>query len=285
MISLGALAGVLLGVGVWLHTDGGRAFVARRLESAITSRLQGTLRIASLDEISWYGLRARGVRFIAPNGDEVIVVNNVDMEVRWRSFLSGRFVSPSATVTGGRVLLHDDAHGTLSIDTTTKSRTPSPPDARRDGHGTIVELQHIDVRDVTLVVRVRDVPDMTVTNIRGGLEITVRDPGRELLLTLDHVRGRGRLGTPIPIHLRLTGGDFRYDSGSTERVRADVRAVLGDDRVRLRCLARMHRRDAQVALRLTLPSSAGPFENLTTIIQASVASLTSSHVDFSVSRN
>lgn len=286
---LALLAAIVL---VAVRTAPGRRWIVRRIESAVTSQIRGSLRIVVIDRIGWHSVSARGVRFIAPNGDEVIYVDQVDMDFLWGPLLRGRLVSPRASAHGGKVLLHDGPRGELSIDDAMSSREPETAQTARPAQptpetaGTTVEFRHLDVERITFSARVDGVPDARVTGVRGMLELTVRDPGGELLLVLNDLAGSGRLDTPIPIQLRLTGGTFRFDSGSRdERVRADTRGVLGDNRVRLRCRASVRDDGSHVAVRLALPSSAGPLNNLTTIVQASVASLTSSHFDFSVSRD
>lgn len=278
---------VALAALVAARTNPGRRWVARRVEALVTSQIRGSLHIASIDRIGWRSVTARGVRFVAPNNDEVIAVDHVDMDFLWGPLLRGRLVSPRATAHGGRVLLHDGAHGDLSIDVTMQSRDPSKPS--RPASSTprnTVEFQRLDVDGIDFAARVDGVPDARVTGVRGLLRITVHDPGGALLLTLDDLAGSGRLDTPSPIRLRLTGGTFRYDSASRdERVRADTRAVLGDDRVRLHCRARVRDDGPHVAVRLGLPRSAGPLDNLGTLVQATVASMTSSHFDFSVSHD
>lgn len=283
---LALLAAIVL---IAVRTAPGRRWIARRIESAVTSQIRGSLRIVVIDRIGWHSVSARGVRFIAPNDDEVIYVDQVDMDFLWGPLLHGRLVSPRASAHGGKVLLHDGPRGALSIDDAMSSRAPETAQTAQPAPasaGTTVEFQHLDVERITFSSRVDGVPDSRVTGVRGMLELSVRDPGGELLLVLHDLAGSGRLDTPIPIQLRLTGGTFRFDSGSNdERVRADTQGVLGDDRVRLRCRASMRGDGSHVAVRLTLPRSAGPLDNLTTIVQASVASLTSSHFDFSVSHD
>jgi hypothetical protein len=291
LLLLGVFA-LALGLSLlWLRSESGRGFVARRVEAAVTKQIRGRLRIGAITRLAWAGVSARDVRFTAPEGGDVIVVDEVDMAIRWGALLRGRLVSPWAAARGGRVVLRDGRGGDLTIESAMSDRNPAPRDARpagakaAEGGEATVDLQRINVSDVTLVATVSGVPDARVTRIRGALRITVRPPDGDLLLTLDDLAGSGRLDTPLPISLRLTGGTFRFDSAGAERVRADARAVLGDNRVRIRCTARPRGEAMRVAVRLALPSSAGPFDSLPAIAQATALDLTSSNFDFTVSRD
>ena len=270
---------------LWLHGAGGRRFIARHLETAVTSQIRGQFRVASIDAISREGLRARGVTFIAPNGDVVISADQAFVEVRWRSLLDGHFVSPHATVTGGRVLLHDDAQGDLSIDVATRSRVPGHVGAPASGHAATVDLQHIDVEGITLQTTLHGIPSARVVGVRGVLQIVVREPRGDLRLSLSNLAGSAHLATPAPNDLRLTDGTFLFDGGSANRILADVRGILGGDRVRLHCAGQMRADGMNVSLRLALPHGAGPFDNMTTLLQVWVAAIESTHFDFGVSRD
>ena len=282
---LALLGFMLLAALVWLHGAGGRAFVARHVESAVTAQIRGELRVASVEAISRHGLRARGLRFIAPNGDVVITADAAVVDVRWSSLLRGRFVSPHATVTGGRVLLHDDAAGELSIDTATSSRSPGGSGAPATGNEATLDLQHIDVEGITLVTSIHGIPAAHVTGIRGALQIVVREPRGDLRLSLTQLAASARIATPAPIALRLTGGTFVFDGGSMDRFRADVGGVLGGDRVRLHCTGHVRDDAMNVSLRLALPRGAGPLDNVVTRTQLRAAALTSQHFAFGVTRD
>jgi len=288
LAALGVSAAALGLTLLWLRSSSGRGFVARRVESAVTKQIRGRLRIGAITRLSWAGVSAHDVRFAAPDGGDVIIVDDVDMAIRWGALLRGRLISPTATARGGRVVLREDRRGDLTIHTAMQGRAPAPsgaPSAESPSKEATVDLQRIDVSDVTLVAAVPGVPDARVTRIGGALRITVREPNGDLRLTLDDLSGRGHLDTPLPISLRLTGGTFRFESAGAERVRADARAVLGDNRVRIRCTVRPRGDAMRVAVRLALPSSAGPLDALPAIAQATALDLTSSSFDFTVTRD
>lgn len=288
LLALVALLVVAAGAGwAWLHGDAGRRYLARRIESFINQEIRGRVAIGSITRLSRRGVIARDLRFLAPGGEEVIVVRDVELEVRWSAALHGQFVSPWARARGGRVVLHERGDA-LTIDTTFQgrpdpTRRPSPP--RPGPRPSSVVFQRIEVSDVTLITAVGGVPDARVSDIRTVLAIDVRQPGGRPLLTLDGLSGGAHLDTPLPIRMTFTGGTFRYDSGNRDRARADVTARLGDNLVRLRCRATVRSDGAHVSLRLKLPESAGPLDALPTIAQAGVASLASSHFEFSVDRD
>jgi hypothetical protein len=271
---------------LWVRSEDGRRYVARRIERGVSGQMLGRLHIGALTAITRRGVSARDVRFLAPGGEEVIVLGSVDLDVRWRSLLGGRLVSPMARARGGRVVLHDDVHGTLSIERTFDGRgdtseSPSAP----SGGGANIHLQRIEVSDLTLVGAIHGVPDFRVSSIRCALSLRQYPPRGELLLTINDLHGSGHLDTPVAIDLRFTGGTFRLDTGARERTRANLTAMLGDNRVRLSHTTTMHGDEPHIAVRLAMPSSAGLLDGLPTIVQASWAGASSSNFDFTVTRD
>jgi len=285
VISVVASAGVFV---AWLHGDAGRRYLARRIESFINGEIKGAISIAEITKLTRRGIVARDVRFRAPGGEQVIVVRDVDLEVRWSAALRGRFVSPRARARGGRVVLHERS-GTLSIETTFSGRPrpqsersrPPPPGPQQSN----VVFERIEVSDITLITAVPGVPDARVSDISTVLAIDVREPGARPLLTLESVTGSVHLDTPIVIRMRFTGGTFRFSSGDRDRVRANITAVLDDNRVRVRCTTTMRGDTPRISVRLVLPESAGLLDSLPTIAQVGLADHFSASFDFSVDRN
>lgn len=274
--------------GLWLNGAAGRRYLARRIESFINGEIRGSISIAEITKLTRRGIVARDVRFRAPGGEQVIVVRDVDLEVRWSAALHGHFVSPRTTVRGGRVVLHERS-GTLTIESTfqgppSPQGEPSRPPTTGPQPSNVV-FERIAASDLTLVTAVPGVPDARVSDISTVLAIDVREPGGRPLLTLESVTGSVHLDTPITIRMRFTGGTFRFASGDRERVRANITAVLDDNRVRLRCTTTVRGDTPRVSVRLILPESAGPLDSLPTIAQVGLADLFSSNFDFSVDRN
>lgn len=286
LLLVGSL-GVLLG---WLQSDSGRRYLARRIESTVSKEIRGTLHIGAISALTWRGVSGRDVRFTAPGGGDVIVIENVDLTVRWLPLLRGRLVSPVARVKGARVVLREGRDGELTIDTTMRSRSSSSgarssPPRRAEQGETTVELQRIELSDTTFVSNVSDVPDARVTGLRGTLQITVRKPDEEPVLTLRRFSGRGRLDTPIPIEMDLSEGTFHFDATSSDRVRADARTEFDANRASIRCTARVEGDDTRVAVRLSMPPDAGALAGLPLIMQGNALDLASSNFEFSVARD
>ena len=80
-------------------------------------------------------------------------------------------------------------------------------------------------------------------------------------------------------------GSGHLDTGARERTRANLMAMLGDNRVRLSHTTTMHGDEPHTAVHLAMPSSAGALDSLPTIVQASWAGATSSHFDFTATRD
>jgi hypothetical protein len=286
-ILVAVLVVALLAGVVWIRSESGRRYVARRVERGLAAQMRGTLRIGAITEISRRGLSARDVRFLAPGGEVVIVVAQADIDVRWRSLVRGRFISAHTLARGGRVVLHDDARGKLSLETTFDGR-PSPPGAAvssGDDGGAHVDFQRIDVAAIDLVGAIHGVPDFRVSDIHCRLALRQYPPRGELLLSIAELHGRGHLDTPVAIDLRFVGGTFRLDTGSRERTRADLTAMLGDNRVRLHHTTQMHGDEPHITVRMTMPASSGPLDGLATIVQASIAGASSPNFDFTVTRD
>lgn len=277
----------MLAGSLWIRSEPGRRYVARRVERMLAAEMRGTLRIGAITEISRRGLSARDIRFDAPGGEQVIVVERVDLDVRWRDLLRGKFVSAHTRASGGRVVLHDDARGNLSIETTFEGRPPQGAPSQRSSEqgGSHVDFKRIDVSGIDLVGAIHGVPDFRVSGITCRLALRQYPPQGELLLEIADLHGRGHLDTPVAIDLHFVGGTFRLDTGSRERTRADLVAMLGDNRVRLHHTTEMHGEEPHIAVRMTMPSSSGPLDGLATIVQASVAGASSSNFDFTVTRD
>ncbi len=287
LLVLVASVAVLIG---WLQSDSGRRYLARRIESSVSKEIQGTLHIGAITALTTRGVSGRDVRFTAPGGGDVIVIENVDLDVRWLPLVRGRLVSPRARVKGARVVLREGRDGELTIKTTMRSRTSSSggrsSQPRREEAGeTTVDLQHIELSDTTFVSNVSDVPDARVTGIRGTLQITVRKPDEEPVITLRRFSGRGRLDTPIPIEMGLTDGTFRFDATSSDRVQANARTEFDANRASIRCTARVVGDDTRVAVRLSMPEDAGALAGFPVIMQGNALDLASSNFEFSVARD
>ena len=288
LLVLVASAGVLIG---WLQSESGRRYLARRIESSVSKEIRGTLHIGAITALTRRGVSGRDVRFTAPGGGDVIVIEDVDLTVRWLPLLRGRLISPLARVKGARVVLREGRDGELTIEETMRGRSSaaggqtSQPGRREEQGETTLDLQRIELSDTTFVSNVSNVPDARVTGIRGRLQITVREPDEEPVLTLRGFSGRGRLDTPIPIELGLSEGTFRFDATSADRVQANARTEFDANRAAIRCTARVEGDDTRVAVRLSMPEDAGALAGLPLIMQGNALDLASSSFDFSVARD
>lgn len=286
---IGALVALLVlaaGAGLlWLRSASGRRALARRIERAVSAEIRGSLRIGSIEAVRWDGVRATGVRFVSPAGEPVIVVDAVDLDLRWRSALRGQFHSTHARASGGRVVLRDDAHGPLSIDVTFRGR-PAPGGAPSAGDaGSHLAFDRIDVRGVTLVGALAAMPAFEVRHIRCQLALREVPPHGELALRIDDLHAAAHLETPVGIDLRFTGGTFRLDTGSVDRASAALRAELGSSAVRLDARAVMRGDDPLVRVHLAMPRGATVLDGLSTIVQASAAGAASPNFDFEVTHD
>jgi len=188
---LGVAAAALGLTLLWLRSKSGRGFVARRVEAAVTDQIKGRLRIGAITRIAWAGVSARDVRFAAPDGGDVIVVDDVDMAIRWWSLLRGRLISPAARARGGRVVLREGRGGELTIETAMQDRKPAPaptgaPRSEARSTEATLDLQRRGVSGVTLVATVSGVPDARVSHIGGALRITVRGPDAIQVIATTH---------------------------------------------------------------------------------------------------
>lgn len=278
------LLALALGIGWWwLHGEAGRRFLARKIEAGVNSQILGRISIGAITKLTNRGVVARDVVFTAPDSEQVIVVRDVDLEVRWSAALHGQFISPRARATGGRVVLHERGDA-LTIDKTFSSpphpaSSHPPPTGPQRSH---VIFERIDVADITLVTAVGGVPDARISHIRGALSIDVREPGGLPLLVVTDLHGDATLDTPVAIHLTFTGGTFRFNSGSSERTRVDVSASLGGHHVRLHNVTTVRPDGPHIRVRLTVHGGEAVLDGLPTVLQGMAASILSAHFDFDV---
>ncbi|MEZ4406046.1 MAG: hypothetical protein R3A52_06190 [Polyangiales bacterium] len=284
-VGLGAvvvLAAVAFGVAVaWVRSEAGRRWVARKIEAEVSSQVRGTIRVGEITEISRTSLRARNVRVISPDGDTVIAVRDVSMDIRWRSLAAGRFASTSARVRGGTVRIAE-AQGdpsTVSIELAFRGRG-GDGGADRSGGDSPLSLRRMVLSDLTVTSRFDDLPDARGERLAGTLDIVVPRPGAAARLHLRGVRMALHVATPLPLNLTVTDGRFDFDGDGEARARVDLRTDLG--RLETDVIARPD--GPRVFAHATLRRDATPFETLPLTTQAFAADIASQRFTFDARR-
>ena len=280
--ALAALAAVALGVAVtWVRSDSGRRWVARKIESTVSRQVRGTLRVGEITELSRTALRARDLRFVAPDGTTVIEVREVSMDIRWRSLAAGRFDSTSARVRGATVRIAEarGAPGSVSIAQMFQGRGGGGEGDAQGGEPPLT-LRRIAVRDLTVESRFGDLPDARGRNLRGTLDIVIPRPGAGARLHLRGIRMALHVATPLPLDLDVRDGRFDFDADAEARARVDLRTNLG--RVETDVIARPA--EVRVFAHATLRRDATPFETLPLTTQAFGADIASRSFHFDVRR-
>ena len=222
-----ASAGVAFAM--WLPSEGGRRFVASRLEQIISDQLPGSLRVGSIDALTPQGVRARDLVFTDPEGETVISVSRVEMAIDYAALAQGTFHSTRSFASGGVVMLTTDAEGQLRIDRAFEGPAGGPGPTGRD----IVALENLVARDVDVQIRISDAPRAHVHASRAVLQIRAPEGG-SALLSADGIRASARIEAPAPIELRIARGTLRLDGDARERARLVLPAHVGDAEVDVR---------------------------------------------------
>jgi hypothetical protein len=279
VIVLVLITGVLAAL-VYLRTDDGHAWVARRLESSIGSGIRGSLSIGNLDHIGRRGVGATHVVFSDEHGRPVIEADDVELAVDWGALVSGRFVSPRGWVRGGTVYLETMPSGDLRIDRAFESPNPGPP-GQPIGED-VVRLENLLAENVRVVMSVAGAPGTRATHLSTICLVRAPEHG-SAILEARQIRGQLRIEAPSPIDLDVSHGRLALDGGSRHRAQLDLPSGSGSHRigVAIAVLAdaqeRMH-----VDVSLSPSSGVAALASAPMIAQALAADVLSSSIDVSI---
>jgi hypothetical protein len=228
LVLVSALALAAYGACAWIVSEPGHQWLARALEDGVSSQIRGRLIVGHLDEIDLDHVVATGVRFEDEDGRPVIIADRVDMQYQASELLSGHFVSHSAAVHGGRVILETNAHGVLSVNHAFQSPHPGP-DTGPVG-ADVVHLENLAVYDVTLTADLGGAPVATLRHISAIVLVRAPDGGA-VTVEAQHVRGALHVAAPIPFDLRVAAASLVIDGGAHRRAHIDLPARMGSERI------------------------------------------------------
>lgn len=277
VVALAITAAVLA---IWIHTDAGHRFIARRFESFVTDQIAGRLRVGGVTDVSLRGVSARDARFSAPDGQDVLVIDDVDLEIRWLSLLAGRFIVPSARVRGGRIVLRD-AVGGLDLDLAFRNRHPRSEPPEPDDPSAL-DVANIDATGLGLFANVHGVPTINVTGLHSTVRVWVPYPGGPTRLSARDIAGHLAIHTPIPIGFAIASGTMRFDGSARDRAAVDLLGLVDGTHVRWTNTIVSGHGGVHVASVLVVPDVGAALRETALIAQASVAEVTTSGFDFSV---
>jgi hypothetical protein len=222
-VDLVALIAVTFGALVlaisWVHTDEGRASIARQIEQHVGEGIRGNLTIGSLDHVGLDGLAGTDVVFRDESGRPVIEARNVALQVDWGELLSGHVVSPLGSVHGGRIWLETIPTGEVLIDRAFKSPNPGPP-GQPIGPD-VVRLERLAASDVELIVNVAGSPHMRASHLSTICEVRSPEHGAARLRA-DRVDAALRIAAPHPLAMTVVGGVVEIDGASRRRAHIDL---------------------------------------------------------------
>jgi hypothetical protein len=136
VLLLAALACSMLAAWWCTQTEGGRAFVARRVERLVTANIPGRLQIGKLRKLDGPHVEADDVRFFHPDGRCLLLVERASVDLDLADALSGRISFRGAVADGGYMILSTDPDGRLSFEATVnaKARPGQPSDPYGGAH-------------------------------------------------------------------------------------------------------------------------------------------------------
>lgn len=272
------LAAAALALALWLPSEGGRRFVASRLEEIISDQIPGSLSVGAIDTLTTQGVRAREVVFRDPEGETVIAVDRVEMAIDYAALARGTFHSPRCFASGALVMLSTDAQGRLRIDRTFEGPPGGPGPTGRD----LVALENLVARDVDVQIRISDAPRTRIHASSAVLQIRAPEGG-DALLSADGIHATARIDAPAPIDLRIARGTLRLDGSAAERAQLVLPSHLGDAEVDVRVDIRSDASESMsVAVTLRPHGLGGLFGALPTIGQTLIAEVGSDAFDVTV---
>lgn len=280
LFSVLTFALLLEAVALWIRTDSAHETIARAIETQLTHEIQGSIRIGRITNATTSSLHAHDVRFFAPDGEVVIVADELDLHFRASALLRGRVVTTRASVVGGRVIARVRRSGEVGLDLAFRAQPSGSPSTSTDAP---VDFQALSLSRVNLVAGGNGAPDTTISGIRCTMHIWVPQVGAKVRFTLRDLRARIRLDAPVPLDLATSTGRVEFDGAARERASVDLRGSLGGTpRVRLLIRVLIRGADARIVATLHVPNTGAYLAHLPLILEGRGMALASSSFEFDV---
>lgn len=254
VISLGCLLVIGLAFGLWCsQAESGRAFVARRIEQAVSAAIPGRLQIGKITRFDGMSAEVYDVHFVHPNGRTTLHIAKGEVVLDVGEALQGRLGFERAAADGGMMLISTDPDDRLSFEATVNAKTK--PGEPNDPHGGLHYALHnmevknfrvhvalgepIDYRLVRVsgIVTVRriDTPGVQVELQRMRGDVAEKIAGERVSLTsLDgYVHGKERHVAALTVGLRIGTGELRtrvdYFDRKEEKVKLRIEREKGSE--------------------------------------------------------
>lgn len=90
---------------LWLTTDSGRAWLARRIEDVYADQVTGTLEIGQIRRLRGFAVDAENLRFLDPRANEIIVIRSAHLEIEVSELLSKKLRFSNGHARDARVII------------------------------------------------------------------------------------------------------------------------------------------------------------------------------------
>jgi hypothetical protein len=151
-----------------LTTEGGREWLARKIEDVYAEQVTGTLEIGHIRRLSGLAVDANDVRFLDPRARETITIADVHLEIELRALLGGKLLFSNGRARGGRVVIVPGRTFSTTLEDAFGSR------GARGGEPLDIDTGVIEIERTVLVVAMGG-PRVRLGGINGALRVWRRD--------------------------------------------------------------------------------------------------------------
>ncbi len=217
-----------------LNTRAGEEAVRQVVERIVTGAIPGRMSVHTIDVIEVLSppgiVRARAidVRFVTPEGAEVIHVEHAVVEFDALALLRGSARLRSAEVNGGVVTLEPDGSGGTLIEAAfnggAKGRSTSP--------GVDIELQQLFVRNMRFLAKLSPTDTLELREITGVVEVIVRAEEPGVIVKLDEIAATLESPRILGFRLKVIDATGAIRGAHDEVVQLAFHASVGDGQLR-----------------------------------------------------
>ena len=229
--------------------------MAEQVADFASERFPGSMTIGELESVGFLEPVVRDVAFFTPEGDRVMYVERVRVELSLEDLMAGRVGFSKARVDGGEVVIEIQPNGKTTLEDALK-----PPE-EEGGHKVGLELHNMHFEGMTAIVRLDGEERFVVKHLQGFISVWRRDtPG--VRVTLGKVQGEFEKPTLFGNQLALEELKGEVWAQEDHVVSMNLRTSLGSGTIEADL--DYHKRPKEVA-RLKLRSSRGSGANLVTM--------------------
>lgn len=256
---LGLVGLLLVALCTLLYTPWGWSVVRTQGMALFAGALAGRLEIDAIDLLELGRLRARGVRFYAPDGSLGIDAPHAALEFDLQEMLAGRYGWRRADVERCTVYLTEDKQGKLNLEETFKGKkeddAPKKNEPKKKDDGPDIDMRAMATHGCRLLISGGSLPSLDLVDLDGIMRVHVAPDGRTDL-RFDGYRGLIRKGLPTgKLDFRDVFGTVQTDAKQLLHFHGQGRSEGADVRFALDIFTKPEKR---VSIEATFPELSAP---------------------------